>query len=128
MFLIVAKWVDNSDSIFLVGKDPANPKLPNWAEVFTKLDTIANPTDAKVLYAKVSRDFVLLRDEETLEFSLDDEVTGSQLRPMKMAEDTSIHWYETLLQSSSESAKEEDDDDDEDTPDVNRNRDEDIPF
>jgi len=36
MFLITAKWQDNSDSIFLVGKDPTNKKLPNWTELFTK--------------------------------------------------------------------------------------------
>jgi hypothetical protein len=109
MFLIVAKWVDNSDSIFLVGRDPANPKLPNWADVFTKLDTIGDPAEAKVQYAKVSRDFVLLRDEETLEFSLDDSIAGNRLRPMKMAEDASMRWYETLLQSG-ESANDENDD------------------
>jgi hypothetical protein len=123
MFLIVAKWVDNSDSIFLVGKDPANPKLPHWADVFTKLDTIGDPADAKVQYAKVSRDFVLLRDEQTFDFSLDDPITGSQLLPMKMAEDASIQWYETLQQSG-ESNKDENDD----TSDENRNRDDEPEF
>ena len=115
MFLIVAKWVDESDSIFLVGKDPANRRLPDWAEVFRKLDTIGDPADAQVQFARVSREFVLLRDEETLEFSLDDPISGSQLRPMKMAEDANVHWYETLLQSG-ELANEED----EDTPDEDR--------
>ena len=97
MFLIIAKWQDNSDSIFLVGKDPTNKKLPNWAELFTKLDTIANPADATLRYAKVSREFVLLRDQETLEYSLDDPVACSSLKPLKLTKDLHLQWYQSLL-------------------------------
>jgi hypothetical protein len=97
MFLIIAKWQDNSDSIFLVGKDPTNRKLPNWSEMFTKLDTIANPADATLQYARVSRDFVLLRDEETLEYSLDDPVACSGLKPLKLTKDLHLQWYQTLM-------------------------------
>jgi len=97
MFLIIAKWQDNSDSIFLVGNDPTNKKLPNWTELFTKLDTIANPADATLRYAKVSREFVLLRDEETLEYSLDDPVACSSLKPLKLTKDLHLQWYQALL-------------------------------
>ncbi len=99
MFLIVAKWQDNSDSIFMVGNDPNNRKLPDWAEVFRKLDTIADPAVASVQYAKVSREFVLLRDEDTLQYKLDDPIACSHLRAMKLTKDANIQWYDSLLQS-----------------------------
>ncbi len=100
MFLIVAKWKDNSDSIFLVGNDPDNRRLPNWEEVFTKLDTIASPADAQIQFARISRDFILLREEETQEFSLDDPIACSSLKSLKLAGDAHVQWYDLLLRSS----------------------------
>jgi hypothetical protein len=117
MFLIVAKWRDNSDSIFLVGSDPANKKLPNWSEVFEKLDTIADPADATIQFARVSREFILLRDEETQEFTLDDPNADSQLRSLKLTNDASIQWYQTLLPSRDITADQSLDEDIDDTDD-----------
>lgn len=100
MFLIVAKWKDNSDSIFLVGKDPTNSKMPDWRELFRKLDTIADPADASIRFARVSREFMLLRDEETLDFSLDDPIACNRLRSLQLAKNLHLQWYEFLSQNS----------------------------
>ncbi|MEZ6138162.1 MAG: hypothetical protein R3C53_25030 [Pirellulaceae bacterium] len=99
MFLIVATWNDNSDSIFLVGKDPTNKHLPDWNELLTKLDTIADPADAKLQFARVSREFILLKDQETSEYSLDDSRACSQLKPLKLTKDMHLEWYQSLLDS-----------------------------
>ena len=106
MFLIVAKWKDNSDSIFLVGNDPNNKKIPDWVDVFRKLDTVADPADASIQFAKVSREFLLLRDEDTLEFSLDDAITCSSLEPLQLTKNLHHQWYDILRQSGERAANE----------------------
>lgn len=111
MFLIVAKWQDNSDSIFVVGNDPNNKKRPDWVEVFRKLDTVADPADASIQFAKVSREFVLLRDEETLEFSLDDPVTCNNLMSLNLAKNLHLQWYDILRQSGERAADDSVDED-----------------
>lgn len=97
MFLIVAQWQDDSEVVFLVERDPDNRRMPNWIEVFQKLDTIANPADASLQFARVSREFVLLRDAEK-GFTLSDDIACSELKPLKLVGDIASQWYKLLRQ------------------------------
>ncbi|MFO0943001.1 MAG: hypothetical protein U0930_19865 [Pirellulales bacterium] len=98
MFLIIATWKDKSDSIFLVGNDPNNRKIPNWIEVFHQLDTQADPCDAEIIYAKVSRSFILDRDGESY-FLHDDKYPG-ELKSLKFSKNVASQWYQVLAQQA----------------------------
>ncbi len=95
MFLIVAIWEDDSETIFLSPHDPKNKQLPYWMTVFEQLDTAGDPRSAQLFFALVTNQFILHRTEEG--FILDgDTESCDQLKPLKFAENIIEQWYKML--------------------------------